>query len=299
MSNDIDTAQDAWATDRSSGFLQNFDGTVIDAYFGTDPRYNQGTTLLMQWECSVDEAHDDVDEIPEEILQKYPCGSNWETEDGGRTASHTSGKPNAKFHASTLYGKIIDEVVGATKGYGNAELAAGGEVVTNFDGLMDVLRKRGNPTQAEVWKGLRFRFAEVIFDYGENKKTGERMVSRRSMPVEFLGVAGEEEEGAAPRKAAAKKAAPAKKAVADKIAEAKAKKAANEDTPAETAESLLASVDGVDDDMRAAILAVLAEAEDHSTFVDSCLEIDGVTENDALLELIVDENIGLWPLKGA
>jgi len=258
----------------------------------------------MNWECSVDNALDEVDEIPEEILQKYPTGTGWETEDGGRTASHTSGAVNKRFHASSLYGKIIDEITGAVKGYGNAQLAAGGDVVTNLDGLMDVLRERGNPTQADVWKGLRFRFAEVVFDYGTNKKTGEKMTSRRSMPVEFLGVAGEEKAAAKTNGKAASKPAASEDKVAAEKAKAAEKAAAKKAAEAPTEDGIAVArqaLDAFDDlanETKDAVLAVLAEADDHATFVDACLEIDGVPTHDGLMELVVDDEGGLWVTRG-
>lgn len=297
---------DGWGTDKSSGFLNDYEGTVTDAYFATDPAYNQGSSLLLHLVTSVDNRLEEGFDEVEEITQKYPTGPNWVSEDGGRTAQHTSGSTNKRFHASSLYGKIIDEVMKAGDGYGNATLAAdGGKVATNLAGAFDIIRGRGKPTVADVWKGLRLRFTEVVFDYGINKKTGDPMVSRRAMPVEFLGVEGDEgaaSNGSTPASAEEK---PATQTKAEKAkAAAAAKKAAATQSEAggttDPARAKLEAVEGVTAEQTQAILALLAEADDQQTFVDACLEVDGVLENDALIGVLVDDAEGsLWSSKGA
>lgn len=297
MTTDTET-HDAWSTDQSSGFLNDFDGTITDAYFGTSPTYNNGTSLLLHMVVQVDERHQEGFEEIEEVTQQYPVGSNWITEDGGRTAQHMSGNANKRFHATSLYGKILDEITGATKGYGNATMAdGGGAVVTAMTDASDVLRGRGMPTLAEVWKGLRFRFAEVVFDYGVNRQTQEKMVSRRAMPVEFLGVA-EEEKAAPVKKAAPTKAAEAKaKAEAKKAELKKAAVQAEDGGETDPARVMLEAVDGVTAEQVQSILEILAEAEEPGTFLDSCLEVEGVLENEALITLLADEESGPWSVK--
>lgn len=280
---------DSWGTDNSSGFLTEFTGEVTDSWFATNPKVNEGQTLILHWKLENIEPTDPDEETElTEITQNYACGSGWVSEDGGKTASHPAG-PKRMFHASTLYGKIIDTTAGRLEGYGdNATTPDGEKVKVDLTGLMDVIRERGNPTDAEVWKGLKFRFSEVRFDYGVNKKTQEKIVSNRTMPVEFLGVIGEEKK--VDDKEAKKQAAKAKAA---------AKKAPVSEATSDVSgavEQMLSTVEA-DDTTKNALIDKLTESNTHTEFTDAALEIDGVVENDALMDLVVDEVAGLWSVK--
>lgn len=285
---------DAWATDSSSGFLQAYAGDVEDAWFGTNPNVNEGQTLLLHMK-TVNIAPTDADEETEleELVQTYSCGTGWRTEDGGKTATHPAGARRL-FHASSLYGKIVDSVRGELTGYGdNAKSSDGGAVKVDLTPLMDVLRERGNPADAEVWKGLRLRFEEVHFDYGINRKTQEAMKSNRAMPVEFLGEVGGKATKAKNTSKVTDAAEKAKAKAAKAIADKKAAKA-DGDGEGNPAEKALMAID-MADDVKVGVLNCLTNADNHAEFIDACLEVDGVAENDALLEAIVnDGDEGLW-----
>lgn len=291
---------DPWGTDNSSGFLQNYAGDIEDSWFGTNPNVNEGQTLLLHLKTvGIQPTDPDEETEQEELVQTYSCGSGWRTEDGGKTATHPAGARRL-FHASSLYGKIIDSVKGELAGYGdNAKTPDGNPVKVDLTSLMDVIRERGNPMEAEVWKGLRLRFEEVHFDYGINRKTQEAMKSNRAMPVEFLGEVGKpaaKAKGASKVTDAAEKAkAKAAKAIADKKAarDGGGDAGEGEGNPAEKA---LMAID-VGDDVRVGVLNCLTNVETHAEFVDACLEVDGVAENDLLLEAIVnDGDDGLWAI---
>ena len=143
-------------------------GTVKSAEFKTDPRYNNGETLLLEW---VTETDSDDPEF-EEFTVTFPCGNNWETNDGGATAERVDGK-RPKFNSNSGYGRVLNRVTGR-----DADLA------DNFKGILDVLENRGEPTNAKIWEGLTFVFDEESKDFG-----GEIGVKTRLMPVEFAGEA--------------------------------------------------------------------------------------------------------------
>lgn len=281
----------AWETDDSSGFLSAFNGTVKDTWFGTDPRYNNGDTTILFWNVSVDEVLEERDgEIPEELALSLPVGTGWETEDGA-TVEHSKGKE--KFHASSVLGKLIDAVMGTVANFGNnASRTDGEELVVDLEGLADVLPKRGEPTQADVWKGLRFEFREVVFDFGPDKKaakaadgTQPHITSRRTLPVKYLGEAGAET-------AEAPKAA--KSNTADKVAAAKAaaaKKAAAKPAEAE-AEGPFSFV--ADEGLRAQLTAALNDATDFNAFCEAVLAIPEALTDDAVLAKCLDDQSGPW-----
>lgn len=301
------TGQNEWELDRTEGgFITDYIGTITDSYFATDPKYNEGNTLQLCWKTTVD----NLDELAEErdmdpettegirangFTQKYSCGPKWVTEDGGQTAEHPRG-PSKMFHATSQVGRIIDSALGSLEHYGDAAKdVEGNQVKVTLDGLFDVLKERGNPKQANIWLGLKFRFQEVAFDYGKGRN-GEPMVSKRAMPVEFLGV---ESAGGIKSDTTATTATTADDKAA-KAAAAKKKAAAKKAAASNGAGALDGKLTelGVSDDIKAQIIEALSAASDANEFSDLAIEIDGVTENDALMEAVVDEGSdGLFALK--
>ncbi len=276
----------AWETDDSSGFLSAFNGTVKETWFGTDPRYNNGETTILFWNTSVDEVLEERDgEIPEELPLSLPVGSGWESEDGA-TVEHIKGKD--KFHASSVLGKLVDAVMGTVANYGNnASRTDGEELVVDLGNLSEILPDRGEPTQADVWKDLRFEFREILFDFGpdKQKKDGSHITSRRTLPVKFLGLAGDEKPKQAAKPNTATKVAEAKKKAADK-AKAKAAEGSSEEA---------GPLDFVDDEaVREQLVVLLKESPDYDTFVNAALEVPEVGGDDKLLAVLLDEQSGPW-----
>lgn len=175
----------AWTTE--SGLVESYDGTVTRAWFGTDVRYMNGEVLLLNWEIKPDDPSQFSHLEDGVIEERFPCGKGWDSNDGGKSATHESGNANKRFHRSSIYGRIID-------------------AVPSMPGLIDVLKDRGTEMEAKVWEGMRFHFARQEFDYG-----GEIGKKSRIMPVEFLGEAGE---GEKPSNGASKVAALKAKAAA-------------------------------------------------------------------------------------
>ena len=124
---------DLWET--SSGLPDDFAFTVTNARFVFDPQYNNGETLLLAWEGEAEGV--DLDRP-----LRFACGSGWDTPDNGKTAVHPKQK---LFNKRSHYGMLIDRCI--------KEL-----------GMGDILRRRGVPTEAKVWVGLRFRLPRVRGD---------------------------------------------------------------------------------------------------------------------------------------
>ena len=127
-------------------------------------------------------------------------------------------------------------------------------------GIGDVLDGRGDPWTASTWVGLRFHVNNEQIDYGtgiESKPT--------AMPTAFLGVVdgGESVSAETP---------------AEKIARVKAEKAK-------------AGAGG--GDLKSRVLETLRGHDDFSAGQAAALEIDGVTDDDEILNSLMDED-GLW-----
>lgn len=297
-----------WETDDSSGFLTNFIGKVIDPYFNEDANYKEGA-LLAYWECQVLEIlqewegdlprNDDDDPT---VTPSWACGTGWETDDND-TATHPK---REQFHASSLYGRIIDVITGKVANYGpQASRTDGQELVCDFDGLIDVLTERGDPRDAKVWEGLIFEFAELMIDFGKDKQKGgdARMTSTRPFPIRW--VSDDETKGSSKAKAKPKattktsKAAPkaaAKDTKGDKVAAAKAKAAAAKAKTKSSDDPFAGVVDNAD--LAAALLELLDSSDSFDAWLDGVVEIDGVADDNDLLQVLLDADNGPWASKG-
>jgi len=150
----------------SSGLPEDYIGTIESAAFITDPKYNNGETVLL--ELTV------VSPDPEvgTQSQRYPCGPQWRSYDGGQTIEHPN--ENAKINRQTAYGVLIQKAL---------------------DVAGDVLRSRVSnyplgPRDSRTWVGLTFRWqAEEEEKRFRDRQTGEEVTrrTRRIWPVELVG----------------------------------------------------------------------------------------------------------------
>lgn len=165
------TEYDPGLFDTEDGLLGAYTGTIEDSWFATDLKYMNGDVPLLHWNV-VDIKAPDAEEVPDEIVEKYSVGSNWEIVDRSHV-EHTSGNPKRKFNKQSKYGRIIDVVVKGREGA--------------FKGLLDIIGERGgDPRDATVWAGLRFDFERVTVNYGGD--IGERSFI---LPAKFVGKDGE------------------------------------------------------------------------------------------------------------
>lgn len=183
---------DGWGTE--SGLKDEFSGVVKRAYFGTNEKYQNGETAMLKLEV-------EDDEDGEEITVEIPCGKTWELADSKGREVEYPGKPNKKFNERCSYGMMIDLAM-----MKNSETHDNG--IAGFD-LMPVIRKRGRPTVAKIWEGLRFEFKRYTFHYGKTTETDEYgeekevdMKSKRVFPVAYLGLEGEDKPAKSSKKPA-------------------------------------------------------------------------------------------------
>lgn len=146
----------SWETTR--GLITDYDGTVTGARFKFDPRYQDGTVLLLEWDIATG--------LPDQpsVTERFSCGNGWTTTDGATAQRSDNGD---KFQKSSIYGHIIE----TAKGDANA---------------LAMLQQRGDPTNANIWVGTKWRFEEVELQFGKGSD-GQPITSTRVMPVEFLG----------------------------------------------------------------------------------------------------------------
>jgi hypothetical protein len=290
-----DNNEGSWGTDSSSGFLRHFTGTVKEPFFGTNPKIGEGRTLLLHWPVLIEEVHQDgfEEQVGEEETILFSCGKDWETPDGGETAVHGSGNATKQFHSSSAMGMLIDGITGKVKDYGdNASRADGDELSTDLTDAFEILRQRGDATAAATWDGLRWEFAEVVVDYGKDKE-GNPIESKRALPVQFLGVAGEDkaaEKGKAKKEPGAKAETAAQKK-AREAREAKAAAAeAEEQVSANGSTDPFEGID-IDDDLRNRLVEIAAEADDPEAFQAAAYEVDDLLENDEALAVVADDEL--------
>jgi len=221
----------AWETETSSFGPEECEGVVKDAKFIEDSSYQEGV-VLMSWNLETDDPEFDEFEV------RYSIGRDWETDDG-KTVEHVRGK--TKFHEQSLYGRIINRVIGK----GN-----GADYADSFKGALDELSKRGDPTDASIWEGMKFRFEQEEINFGRGINAVTRL-----MPVEYLGT----EDGGGKKKAAAKKGGKKTKA-----------------------------------DPREQIIELAKKHDDHESFMEEALKVDGVTDDDDLFAEVTDEEEGIF-----
>lgn len=239
----MDDAYDPFKGD--TGLKENYDGTIVDAWFGTDSNYNDGNTLLAYMKVAADDG--------EEVELRYPCGPDWGSFDGGETAEHPRGESKGfstnvayyQFFAEALNVGADEELRGRSKGVGGGK----------------------GPRAAVIWKGLRFHFDLHRETKKFKDRTSGEMVERevvRTLPTAFLGT-GEGGQVANPSGAATQTAAPTP-------------------TSAPVASDPAASdpFAGLPAGIRERAVE-LARSQDYKTWVDSMLELDGVVSSATLV----------------
>lgn len=227
---------DPWAF--TSGLLDDVTVKVEDSFFAFDADYNDGETLLLKWEVSTDD-----DDQPTATLM-YPCGKGWEPKDKGAKAAREDGKSKA-FGKQSGIGQLASAAIEAGAG--------------------DVLRERGNPMEAAIWKGLSFHMKRKEIDYG-----GEIGKKERLLPTEFI-------QGASKSSASKAKAAPVED---DGDADA--------ETPAASSAPVLKGA------LKVKLMKLAKEHDDYDSFVEAAYELDGVDGNAAAEAAIDDQDGGIF-----
>jgi hypothetical protein len=125
----------------SSGLIDDYTGTITDAYFGYDAAYNNGGTCLLKLVVSAD---DKTLFDGGETTQIYTVGEGFEPINNGAQVAHESGKTK-NFNKQSGIGLLIQSV-------------------SEIDGGLDILRGRGEAFDANIWKGLHVEFYAKEFN---------------------------------------------------------------------------------------------------------------------------------------
>jgi hypothetical protein len=154
-----------------SGLKDDFDGTIVDGVFTTDPQTG-ATSVIIMVQC------DDGDEWP----GRYGCGGGWESYDGGVSVRHPGG-PRQLFNAQSAYSDFMQHA-----------WDAGAK-----DDMLGRIKTVGGPTVAANWNGMRFHWGveERPVRRPEDREDGSRVwvnaTVQRTLPNKYLGLAGVQE----------------------------------------------------------------------------------------------------------
>lgn len=153
-----------------SGFKDDYDGTVIDAWFGTT---EANPNLLLFLKVQADDG--------EEVENRYGCGDGWSSFDGGETAEH------------------------ATKKFFNNRSKIGGLVAAAFDsGAEDAIRAKSKevnnlgPRASKLWVGFRAHWNVFQEEFDMKDRTTGEQIKRTStsvLPTKFIEFVGAGAEG--------------------------------------------------------------------------------------------------------
>ena len=150
--------EDLWGTE--SGLFSDYQGKVVDCWFGNDSKVGNGQVLILFLKMQTD-----VPEHPE-WTERYTCGPDWQTIDGGKTAVHPTKK---KFNSNAQAGIFVDKALA---------VGAGPD-----------LKSRGlPPTDAAAWLGTSW-YMEAVERTGK-LQDGTDFKSVRNYPSKFLGIDG-------------------------------------------------------------------------------------------------------------
>lgn len=247
--------------------LADAEVTVKAMEFGYDAEYMDGEVALAIIEFTIDENGEDA-------RQLYSVGKKFEPADRGARLVHESGE-NKNLNKQTNYGRFIDALM----------------AMEGVEEFMEYVRAEDAPEpvfDAEWLVGMRFKMGTVQIEM-RDKSTKDLIV-----PIEFLGMEGEEEAPAkAPAKAAAK-AAPAKAAGTAKKALAKPKAAAKVE---EVEEDETFGIE--DDDIRNALIEAAEAADDFDAYTAAALDIEGVSNDRAIQRIAMSSKAGsIWATHG-
>lgn len=153
--------KDPWGGD--SGLLTDYEGVITDAWFGTDPKYNNGETVLLMLKLETDSPEQ------REHEERYACGPDWKTFDGGETVEHPKG-PQKRFNKASQVQKFVEAAIAC-------------------DGAAEVLRGRGTPKEAKLWIGTKWFFEAT--EASGTLADGSKFSSVKNYPTKFLGAEGD------------------------------------------------------------------------------------------------------------
>ena len=246
----------------ASGLIDDYDGTIKEAYFSTDANYNNGQTLCLHLVIETD------DPSNPEVVNLYPCGPDWASYDDGATTEHPRGEKQ-KFNSNTKVQKLITAAIACSPD-SEAELRRRSREL--FDGV--------GHRHADLWKGLRFHWNIKTEDVDFTDKLGNRVQRQTNvlLPTTFLGVESSTTQSPSTPANSAPTAAAAATASAPP-------------TPAASTNGTSTGADPLStlDPETVAKLKLFAKTQTYAEFVDSALEIPGLPGNTAVVSVLGDE----------
>lgn len=148
-----------WGTE--TGLFSDYEGIVTDAWFQTDSNVQDGNVYMLSLEIKTE----DPDHA--QVFERYTCGPDWVSVDGGKTVQHPS---KSKFNRNSQMGRLIDRII---------------EI-----GAVDVLGGRGTPRDAGIWAGTTW-YMEGVTSKGKIRSgpnAGQDYESTKNFPTKFLGL---------------------------------------------------------------------------------------------------------------
>jgi hypothetical protein len=264
---------DPWTTE--TGLLSDYEGTCVDAWFTTDPKVQNGTILLFCMKLTTDQP-----DTPENE-ERWSCGPDWASYDGGNTAEHPKGDAK-RFNQNSQYGKLINRVV---------EIGAGPDIA-----------QRGTPRNAKVWIGTKWYFETKTDHVSFTDKEGNKVErdSSRNFPTKFLGLVDFPQQGQPQGQQPAPTSQQQPAQTPPPVGSPAAAPSPTAQAPVSTGDAASATTGAASDGplsaldpANAAKAKVLAKSLPYAEWVDKVMEIPGVVENDNLIMAIADES-GLY-----
>ena len=200
----------------------------------------------------------------DEQEQLYSCGKNWEPVDRGAATAHENGKPTQMFNKSSNMGRFL-----------NALYAC--------DGFIAAVQEEGDfdPRTAASLVGRRVHLGSETYTT-MNPSTGVEKERSIIVPTEYLGTS---DDATTPAKAPAKKAA-AKKAPAKGPSAVEKKQLA-------LIEALREEDGG--EEIIDALTDLAGESEDHESFMEAAMDVDGVADSEAAQQVAMSSKAGsIW-----
>lgn len=240
-----------------SGLKDDYDGVIEDAWFGTNDKY--GDTVLLHLALRADDG--------DEVENRYPCGPDWATYDGGATVEHPKGGAKM-FNVNTRVMSLIKAMM-ATEAESVLRERSKAGPVQNDERKGDL---PAGPKAASLYKGLRFHWnAHKEMKGYKDKETGEWKDQEVTivLPTAFLGV----EDGSDAAGGATGSTSTAASPSASTPAPAAATPPPSNSNPV----------------LIAALKQVAKTAPDYNAFVDGAMEVEGVMADNDLMGKVADE----------
>lgn len=242
--------------DLPSGLPENFDATIVEAYFGEPPeKYIQKARQDGRGEPGpglylVSEGED----LEEPYNQFYSIGSNWEMGEGGKSVINTKKPEVHAFQKNSSAGKLVIRIL---------TLAGGGDIQKG----KELMAARGIlMTEAEFFLGMKLHWMR------ETTQTAVGTESSITIPDKFYGFSENGKEEKKPAKAA----------------EAKSPEASAEEGKLEDIVIKLAAGKNIKD-LKSAIVKD-EELKKNRAFVTSCVSGKRLAQMESDGKIIKDEN---------